>query len=254
MGIFMVGMSKISLMRYLHYTAFAALMGCSQHVATKKDKPSTQEANGIQDQSIEDKTFLSLTAASGASTGWPKTLSPVKIGTPTTIPSTTAWAQIPDPTTPTKTIPSYFTGGTLYAMAAGNTGTRSATWSITGIPSGRYFVHLFYRKEVNNATCVKVDFKPTGFTAFSGVRTLNQSNGNLIIGPTTYTTATYSANTPTLGSFTSVYTNITVNSPISIEDGATPNSGTLLVRISDTGCLGGRIVADGVRIVRYGPL
>ena len=184
----------------------------------------------------------------------PHAVIPTKKVAPTTKPSTTGWAQIPNPVNKAQVISSYYAGGVLNAIAAGKTGTRSSTWAASSLQPGKYKVELFYRTETDNATCVAVQFKTTGQTAFpaTSVR-LDQKTGALKVASTSYTAAqvTTSVGT-TLGSFAPV---VTVVTPIyiSVANGSKTNSGTLSVRISDTGCSSGRIVADALRLTWMGP-
>jgi len=159
----------------------------------------------------------------------------------TTTPSTTAWAQIPDPTNSSQVI------GGLRAIAAGNLGKRSSTWSFKKVPPGKYAVEIFYRTEAANATCVAVQFKTTGQAGFAAPNVrLDQKTGAVKVGTTSYTNLTTSVGTA-LGTFAPVLTTLTP-SAINIPNGATANSGTLDVRISDSGCASGRMIADMVRI------
>jgi hypothetical protein len=183
----------------------------------------------------------------------PHAVTPTLKVAPTTKPSTTGWAQIPNPTNTTQVLPSYYAGGILNAIAAGNTGTRSSTWAASSLQPGKYKVELFYRTESANASCVAVQFKTTGQTAFPATNVrLNQKTGAITVASTSYTGAQVTTSVGTaLGSFAPVVTNVTP-AYISVANGSTTNSGTLSVKISDTGCSSGRIVADAIRLTWMG--
>jgi hypothetical protein len=75
---------------------------------------------------------------------------------------------------------------------------------------------------------------------------LDQKTGNVKVGTKLYTNRTTSLGTAS-GSFASVSTDLTPTA-INVRNGSGANSGTLDVRISDSGCASGRMIADMVRI------
>lgn len=212
-------------------------------IATPSSK--NENANQDHDPSDLDANNLSVPGSSRVVDAGAQVLSPAlpKNSTvaPTTTPSTTAWAQIPDPTQSSPVI------GGLRAIAAGNAGKRSSTWSFKKVPAGKYDVEMFYHTEAANATCVAVQFKTTGQAGFAAPNVrLDQKTGAVKVGTTSYTNLTTAVGTA-LGNFAPVLTTVTP-SGINIPNGTTANSGTLDVRISDSGCASGRMIADWVRI------
>jgi hypothetical protein len=137
------------------------------------------------------------------------------------------------------TVKSQTVGGTIKQTTAANTGTRTATWNLTGLTPGYYRVEILYPRKSDNANCVLVQTKSTTDTIFvSRPARLNQQLGTGITTQTSVFSNTKTNVTPFNGTNPGSY--------IWVAKATTGTTGSLSVRLSDAGCPSGRIVADTV--------
>jgi hypothetical protein len=155
------------------------------------------------------------------------------------------WSQLVDPATK---ILSQTPGGTIRQATAAGSGTRTATWNFPTLTPGYYRLEILYPRRFDNASCVVLQTKSTLQASFgplpcskvAGTR-CNLLNQQLGTGLTSQSTT-----------FSNTKTNVTPfnvsnpNSYIWVDPAANSKSGNLSVRLSDTGCSSGRMVADTV--------
>jgi hypothetical protein len=144
------------------------------------------------------------------------------------------WSQLDDPRTTSQT-----PGGTIRQAFATGSGSRTATWNFQTLTPGYYRLEILYPRKFDNASCVVVQTKSTKDTNFLSRPTkLNQQLGTGFASQST--------------TFSNTKTNVTLfnvsnaNSYIWVDPAANSKTGNLSVRLSDTGCSSGRMVADTV--------
>jgi hypothetical protein len=131
--------------------------------------------------------------------------------------------------------------GTVKVATAANAGAITATWNLTGLTPGYYKVEALYPRKSDNAMCVLAQTKSTLQTVFvSRPARLNMQLGTGITAQTTTYSNTISNLTP--------YATSNAASYIWVDKATAKTTGSLSVRLSDSGCLGGKIPVDTIRV------
>ncbi len=144
------------------------------------------------------------------------------------------WRPIPDPANPGRFLPSSYSGGTVLAIPAANTGIRTVMWKKTGLTQGYYEVAILYQQNAGNAKKVRVQTLGSFSSWLTLPTPLDQSTGGT---PST-------AQTTPVNGWLPVYKVLTPKGSY-IQVGA---GGSISIRISDSGCDTGRMVADTIRL------
>jgi hypothetical protein len=194
---------------------FASISACKKKVATTEAESENQEIKFEQVSAEMSATQSNVYVVSGSGTG-----------------GGSAWTTLQGVTSQTS-------GGTVRQSTASGKGTRSATWSISGITPGYYKIEILYPMKSDNASCVQVLTKSTLDQIYIARPTkLDQTRGTGISKSSTVFTNTKTNMTP--------FNSTNANSYIWVEKSTTSKTGSLSVQIRDAGCSSGRMVADTV--------
>jgi hypothetical protein len=157
-------------------------------------------------------------------------------------------------------VPSILAGGTVHAITAAGTSSRTAAWTFGGLAQGYYKVEALYPAAVGNSRCVAVQFQ-TYMEGSWGASGWTPTSWKTFKTRVNQTTGDANSAAPTVAGWTPKLFNLTRPFP-----GATnnrtylfvkndrlnkPNSGRLTLRVNDVplaGCPSARMVADTVRL------